>query len=116
VIAAVIPFTGSWQGEGRFERTSYQLNVESRALRDARLIREAKQEADNWLSMAFLAMLRVLSDEQRRLLEATLAIRAVTGDVEAEQALAIVRFRNGTPEHCGRVAEMLRRLNAEVGQ
>jgi hypothetical protein len=117
VSGVVVPFKGEWQGGAQIERAPATQRAEVRALRDARLIRDANREEGNWLNAAFVALLKVLSDDQRRLLEASLAIRAAAAeDRDAEQALAIVRFRTGSPEHCQRVATMLCRMRAEVDQ
>jgi hypothetical protein len=105
--AAVIPFRGE-----QIEQPGPQQREEMRALRDARLIKKAHLEEGDWLQAAFLALLRVMDGQQRRTLEGALAVRAIAGgDPAAETALAIIRFRSGSPEHCGRVARMLARMN-----
>jgi hypothetical protein len=107
--ASVVPFTGPWQGGATFERSVAEQRADAKALRDARLLREAKRDGDCWQSQLLLAIFGVLDTEQRRKVEARLAVRRDC--MEAEQALAIVHFRFGCPEHCGRVAEMLSRMN-----
>lgn len=76
------------------------------------LIREAKREEDSWLSVAFLALLKVMDADQRRTLETLLAVRGHTGSRAAEQAAAVMRFAHGSPEYVGRIATMLSRMGA----
>ena len=112
--AAVVPFKGKTLP--RFERMPAQQMAGIRALRDARLIRDASAEGDNWLNAAFFALLRAMGDDQRRLVEALLATRAAAADDKgAEQALALIRFRFGSPEHVREVSKMLIRMNADAG-
>lgn len=107
-----MPFTGKAVGP-IFERSPVQQREEGRALRDARLIREVRQEeGDTWQTVAFLALVKALDPRQQRTLEALLSVRAIAGDDEAaEKAAAVVRMATGSPEHCGRVASMLVRMN-----
>jgi hypothetical protein len=117
VSAVILPFKGEWQGGACFERSSYTQKADARAIRDARLIIDAKREADNWLSAAFLALLCVLDKQQLAQLEAFLCIRGVAGgNREAEQALAIVRLQTGSSEQRQRVGQMVKRLLGEAAQ
>lgn len=112
--ATIVAFP-SGERRPRFPRSTAHQRDEARALRDARLIRDASKDGqldgDSWLQAAFLALLKVMDADQRRAFEAMLAIRAVAGeDKAAETALAIVRFKTGTPEHCRPIADMLARM------
>ena len=112
--AAVIQFTGERHAPTVF-RTRFEQDADVRALRDARLIRDAKVDEGDWLQAAFLAMLRVMGEEQRRTLEGVLTMRAIAAeDKPAEQAAAIIRFRYGRPDHCQRVVHMLTRMEGEA--
>jgi len=112
VSGAVIPFAKSERERPVCERSPSQQRQDDRDIREARLVKEARGEADNWLGVAFLALIRVMDDQQRRKLEAFLTISAFAGEnYHAEQALAVVHFATGSPERVGRVAELLSRMN-----
>ena len=105
--AAVLPFTGQWQG--RFEASDFELDCQQEAMADARNLMEAKREASNWLSALALGLIGVLTAEQRKQLEAALALRP--DDQHARQALTVVRLSGARKEHRDRVLAVIDTLN-----
>lgn len=102
--ARILPFTGHWQG--RFTATEYQNEAELTALCDARQIRAAHAEANNWMATLLIGLLA--SMHKPDLLRLELAIGTHANPCEAaSQALALIRMANGSKDHKERVAAML---------
>lgn len=102
--AAVIPFTGEWQG--RAKPLSYQGRADARAVHDARLIRAAKGQNDDWTARLLLALLETLTSKQRELLEFRLMGPQLNSE-SAAQALAIVQLATSDKNHRDRVRSHL---------
>lgn len=115
--AAVIPFTGEWQG--RFEPSDYQRVEESkaglaeaRALHDAKLICAANAQNDDWTARLLLGLLETLNHKQLDLLEFRMLAPEFLTDKSACQALALVQLAKGTNAHRSRVKAALARREA----
>jgi len=116
VSAAVLPFTGKWQG--RFETKpiaakamTRKAMAEARASHDARLIRDAKRDRDDWVSRMVLAMLNDLPSDKMRMIE----FRLLGQNLDCQgavQALALVQYQNGDKAHRDRVSMALEALAA----
>jgi hypothetical protein len=102
--AAVIPFTGQWKGHKEPTRRRADL-AENRALFDARQIKEAKQENDDWTARLLLALLDTLDRKQLNLLEFRLL--GHLNSKSAVQALAIVQTITSDIAHRRRVKAAL---------
>lgn len=101
--AAVVPFTG--KAQPRFERSPATMRADDRATRDAYLIGEAVA-GDNWHGEAFMALLKVLDENQQRNLTAVLTMRGIWNP-HAETAAAMARQVTGTSEHKAKVADLI---------
>jgi hypothetical protein len=113
VSAAVLAFSGEWQGRFEPRCQTEEQRKDQAAFRNARKIRAAKHEADNWMSRLLVALLVTMPDEQRLKLELTLCTQVHSED--AQQALALVRFASAGREERGRIQTMLNKLEgAEV--
>jgi len=113
VSAAVLGFSGEWQGRFEPRCQTEEQRKDQAAFRNARKIQAAKYEADNWMSRLLIALLATMPDEQRMKLELTLCTQAHSED--AQQALALVRFALAGKEERRRIQAMLVKLQgAEV--
>lgn len=105
--ARVLQFTGEWQG--RTKPQSQKHLLQRAALFEARQIMEAKQAADNWMSVMLLGLLQSMHSPDR--LRLGLAIGTHAGDNSgARQALALIRLAGsdkGDKEHRARVMAAL---------
>ena len=106
---AVLPFSA--KTEPRFMRSTHKQRQDAADIRNVLLIREAKREADNWLTIAFLALLQGLDSEQQRSVEARAVAQTINGSREAEQALAVIRLATGPREYRQRIRAMLARMD-----
>ena len=104
--ASIIPFTGKWHG--RFVPQPYEGRAQARAQHDARLIRGAKQDNDDWTARIILAWLETLDRKQLELIEFRLLGANLDG-VSALQALAVVQLFTDH-HHRQRVSDFISKL------
>jgi hypothetical protein len=102
--AVVIPFKGKWQGS--HEAPAQRDQAAARAFHDARLIRAAKCECDDWTGRLLLALLETLTPKQLTLLEFRL-LGPQLDSQSALQALAIVQLVIGDKYHRERIRHHL---------
>lgn len=111
--ARVLKFTGPW--EGRFEPTKDECEAHVNALNDARHMRAAKQQANDWRARLLLGLLCVLTDDQRTSLELIFAAHD-DGSEAQRQAASLVRYQNSSPEYRERVKAAVEVLGGEGAQ
>ena len=109
--AAVLNFTGRWQGHSQpIQRTAYQCRVEALAFNDARRIREAKSENDDWTASLLLTLVQTLDRKQLEMIE--FHLMSSLDSKSATQALALIQLATGSKDHRDRVKSALSRLDA----
>lgn len=104
--AAVVPFTGKWQGHSK--PAPYKGKAQARAVHDARLIMAAKADNDDWTTRLWLAFLQTLTSKQLNLLEFRLL-----GEMDSQSsamALAVVHLVSGNNAHRNHVKVALAAL------
>jgi hypothetical protein len=113
VSAVVIPFKGEWQGH--IEPIPYEGRREAAAFHDARLIRAAKFQNDDWTARLLLAILETLDRKQLELVEFRLMGPNLKGE-SAVQALALVQLATGDKKHRENVRNHLGALAAREAE
>jgi len=76
------------------ERSAYETRKAALAVHDARLIKSAKEDRDDWVARIVLAMLQDMAPKQAQMLEFRLLGQNLDC-LAATQALALVQFHNG---------------------